>query len=848
MALIKGNSFNNKLIGTAGNDLLYGLGGNDSLNGGAGFDTAWFSGNSGGYHFSSIGGQLVVRDSAPLVGGMEGTDSLKNIEQLQFSNAQFTLSPSEFQVNTFTTSSQFEPSIAALADGGFIVSWSSFGQDGSNSGIYAQRYNAAGVAQGAEFQVNTFTASEQFQPSIAALADGGWVVSWTSPGQDGDSFGIYAQRYNAAGVAQGAEFRVNSFTANNQSQPSITALADGGWVVSWTSQDQDDVDGAFGIYAQRYNAAGVAQGVEFRVNTFTANNQLEPSITALVDGGWVVSWTSNGQDGSGSGIYAQRYNAAGVAQGAEFQVNSFTTSEQVEPSITALADGGWVVSWSSLLQDGSSNGIYAQRYNAAGLAQGAEFQVNTFTTSFQDQPSITALADGGWVVSWTSAGQDGDRYGIYAQRYNAAGVAQGAEFQVNSFTTGDQLESSITALADGGWVVSWTSNGQDGSGRGIYAQRYDAAGNAVGLKLTGTAAADTINLDAGQLMTVDGAAGNDTLNGSSGNDMLLGGANNDTLSGNAGNDYLDGGTGVDNMAGGAGDDVYFIDSALDVLTEAIGAGNDTMNSSVTKILAANFENLTLTGLDNINGTGNAIGNVLEGNSGNNVLNGLAGADIMSGGAGKDTYIVDNSGDYVDELIDSGIDAVNASTTFLLADNIENLTLTGALAINGTGNGLANILTGNAAANNLAGQAGDDRLSGLGGSDNLVGGDGNDTLAGGAGNDNLFGGANADTFVFNTALSATTNLDSIFDFNAAGDTIFLSKAIFTALGGTNQALFAGEFVVGSNASAPDDRIIYNNSTGDLFYDSDGSGVVAAIKFATLIGVPTTITAADFFVIA
>ena len=606
--------------------------------------------------------------------------------------------------------------------------------------------------------------------------------------------------------------------------------------MSWTSDGQD---GSFGgIYAQRYNAAGLAQGAEFQVNTFTINHQLESSITALADGGWVVSWTSDGQDSSVYGIYAQRYNAAGVAQGAEFQVNTFTTSFQDQPSITALTDGGWVVSWRSFEQDNVDglSGIYAQRYNAAGVAQGAEFQVNTFTTSFQDQPSITALGDGGWVVSWTSVGQDGSGYGIYAQRYNAAGVAQGVEFQVNSFTTGDQYESSITALADGGFLVSWSSDGQDGSGSGIYAQRYDAAGNAVGLKLTGTAAADTIHLDAGQLMTVDGATGNDTLNGSSGNDMLLGGADNDTLRGNAGNDYLDGGTGVDNMAGGAGDDVYFIDSALDVLTEAVGAGNDTINSSVTKILAANFENLTLTGLDNINGTGTAIGNVLEGNSGNNVLNGLAGADIMSGGAGNDTYFVDNSGDYVDELLNSGIDVVNASVTFLLADNIENLTLTGALAINGTGNALANRITGNAAANVLAGQDGNDALIGLGGNDAIAGGNGSDTLAGGAGNDTLSGDAGADYFLFNAALSATTNVDQIYGFTVLDDTILLQNTIFTQAGPIG-TLAASAFHIGTSANDASDRIIYDNNSGYLSYDSDGTGAAAAVKFALLIGIPS-----------
>ena len=803
MALIIGNNLRNRLNGTADDDILIGLGGNDSINGGAGIDTAWFSGNVGGYHFSYIDGELMVRDSAPLVSGMDGTDTLKNIEKLQFSNAQFTLSPFEFQVNSFTTGNQLRPSMAALVDGGWVVSWTSNGQDGSADGIYAQRYNAAGAAQGVEFQVNSFTSGDQLESSIAALADGGWVVSWTSARQDGSADGVYAQRYNAAGAAQGVEFQVNTFTTGRQFETSIAALADGGWVVSWTSNPLGLA--ALSVHAQRYNAAGATEGVEFQVNT-TLDNQLLPSMAALANGGFIVVWTSFDQDGSDHGVNAQRYDAAGGKQGLEFQVNSFTTGDQFRPNIAALVDGGWVVSWSS------------------------------------------------------SGGQDGSDFGIYAQRYNAAGARQGVEFQVNSFTSGDQLESSIAALADGGWVVSWTSLGQDGSGDGVYAQRYDAAGNAVvGLKLTGSAAADIIRLDPGQLMAVDGAAGNDTIIGSRADDLLFGGADNDTLRGNAGNDYLDGGVGVDIVAGGIGDDVYVIDSALDVVREAEGAGNDTINSSITKKLGANFENLTLTGVANINGTGNTASNIINGNSGNNILDGLAGEDVMSGGAGNDTYMVDNTFDNVEELVGNGTDLVNSSVSYALAGNIENLTLTGLASIVGLGNELANTLIGNAAGNTLLGGNGSDTLIGHAGSDFLLADNGaengNDTLAGGLGNDVLFGGLGLDTFVFNTELSAANNFDNISRYNAADDTIHLSKLIFTALGLANTTITAAEFRTGAGintAGDASDRIIYNSTSGDLLYDRDGTGAAAAIKFAVLtttdlIGLPT-ITEADFFVIA
>ncbi|NOT16423.1 MAG: hypothetical protein HOP21_12830, partial [Methylotenera sp.] len=503
MARIKGTSGNNTLTGTAADDVLIGGGGNDILNGGDGHDIAQYMGNLAEYRFSNVDGKLVVTSS-----GAEGKDTLNSIEALQFGNGQLAVSSAEFQVNTYTTSDQTAPSITALVGGGFVVSWSSFGQDSDGWGIYAQRYDANGALMGAEFQVNSYTDGEQTQSSITGLADGGFVAVWTSVGQDGavDNYNVYAQRYDVNGVAQDVEFRINADISYNQSLPNVTTLADGSYIVSWSSNAQEG--GSYGIYAKHYDANGTAQNIEFRANTYITNDQIDSSITALADGGFVITWTSLGQDGSSYGVYAQIYNADDVAQGGEFRVNSTISNTQSEPRVAGLNEGGFVVTWLSNLQDGSGYGVYAQRYNSNGLALGAEFKVNTTTTNDQSNSSITALTDGGFVVTWTSNGQDGDGYGIYAQRYDASGVAQGGEFQVNTYTTSNQYNSNITALADGGFVVSWTSDGQDGDGYGIYAQRYDANGNAVGTKLTGTANADVINLNAGDAgLVVDGAGG-----------------------------------------------------------------------------------------------------------------------------------------------------------------------------------------------------------------------------------------------------------------------------------------------------------------------------------------------------
>ena len=193
---------------------------------------------------------------------------------------------------------------------------------------------------------------------------------------------------------------------------------------------------------------------ECLVNTYTTNAQENPSIALDADGDFVITWTSSEQDGSGGGIYAQRYLADGTPAGNEFRVNANASNNQSKPDIALDADGDFVITWTSSAQDGSGDGIYAQRFTADGTTAGSEFLVNTVTSMDQSNSSIAMDADGDFVITWTSSTQDGSGFGIYAQRFNADGTAAGNEFVVNSTTTGDQSDSSIAMDAGGDFVIA----------------------------------------------------------------------------------------------------------------------------------------------------------------------------------------------------------------------------------------------------------------------------------------------------------------------------------------------------------------------------------------------------------
>lgn len=269
------------------------------------------------------------------------------------------------------------------------------------------------------------------------------------------------------------------------------------------------------------------------------------------------------------------------------------------------------------------------------------------------------------------------------------------------------------------------------------------------LSFQGTNQDAIINLSTGSANVpgVIAFSGFENVIGGSGNDRMIGDGKANKLEGGLGNDTLVGGAGADTLLGGAGDDLYEVDDIKDVVAEAKDEGIDTVEASISHGLDEYFEHLKLTGLSNIDGTGNGLANTLTGNSGNNRLDGRVGADTMIGGLGDDTYVVDNANDFVTELANQGTDTVEASVSYALSAHVENLILKGEATV-GSGNDLANTITANNLGNTLNGGAGNDAL---------IGGDGNDTLNGGINADSMSGGKGDDTYIVDWFDSTTRDV-------------------------------------------------------------------------------------------
>ena len=385
----------------------------------------------------------------------------------------------EFEVNSQTSGGQWYPTVTGLTNGGFVVTWQDglAGYAGSGSGtlgdtsftsVKAQVYAADGTKIGTEFLANTQTTGSQATPTVTGLSNGGFVIAWQD--QNSTSGDIKGQAYAANGTPTGSEFLINTVTSGNQNTPTITALANGGFVVAWTNQTASS--GA-DVKAQVYDSTGTKVGGEFLVNSSSVYDQERASVTTLSNGDFVVTWNdfrTGTWEARGQVFHPTATGATKV--GSEFVADTaFYNSRMLAPA-TGLANGNFVVTW-----EDTSGEVRAQVFNPTGTKVGSEFVVNTQTSGSQDFPSITALTNGGFVVTWSdeSSVSDGSSSSIKAQVYDANGVKMGGEYLVNSQPGSNQLYPTASALANGGFVVTWQDFSHalgDTSAYGITAQVF----------------------------------------------------------------------------------------------------------------------------------------------------------------------------------------------------------------------------------------------------------------------------------------------------------------------------------------------------------------------------------------
>ena len=354
----------------------------------------------------------------------------------------------EFQVNTTTAGEQRDPRIAPLGVG-FVVVWTDYSGDGSGVRVAGQLFDATGQKVGGEIQVNTYTTGGQRDPVVASDGKGSFVVVWEdmSTGQDGDKSGVFGQRLNSSGTKVGSEFQVNTYTTGYQVQPTVAMNEKGEFVVVWNSSGQD-LDG-FGLFGQKFDAAGAKVGPEFQVNTNTLGNQYQASVGVDRAGRFAVSWTS--PDLYGKGVFAQRFTSSSVRVGPEFRVNTTLLNEQRNSTLAMQPAGDFMVVWTSYFGS-HSDIIYGQRFNVSGEKVGGEFLVSTATTGYQVGPSAAIDSSGGFVVAWDFFPDDRSSYAVVGQHLDRKAQADGPPI---NFSLTSRADRNAVAVPAAGPVAVW---------------------------------------------------------------------------------------------------------------------------------------------------------------------------------------------------------------------------------------------------------------------------------------------------------------------------------------------------------------------------------------------------------
>jgi len=751
---------------------------------------------------------------------------------------------SDFLINTTTSGEQDHSTQTVLTDGRVLVTWISYetGSDGStvSTEIRGRILGLDGTPTGSDFLVNSTTDGDQGYPTVTALPDGGAFVAWQSFLSDSEEHSVRGRIINADGTASASDFILNAFPDPTQFGPVATTLADGHILVTWNSYYDPfpnrfsyplDVDGRI------FNADGTPVSSEFVVNTDTYGNQSGGVPVALPDGRAFVTWSSYNPDNGVTDTHARFLNADGTANTPEFVLQP----NQAGVDVTALADGRMLLTW-------VAGEIHARFINPDGSASGSEFIVNSTTEGDQQVSSVTTLPDGRIFVVWATY-DIAKGYDLYGRVVNADGTMSDPDFIVNSATGLTEFDPSVTALANGSVLVTWTSSDLTSNSGDIHGRlltfSHVIEGTPGNDTLSGTGGDDVIHGFDGRDVISAGAGndviygdnGNDALTAGAGDDRLFGGAGNDQMWGNEGNDTFDGGAGADIFSGGAGVDAVRYDTSpagvtIDLALNTADGGDasgDTFNS-IESIVGSRF-NDTMTGDAGANtligggGTDNLSGgdgdDTLDGGEGHDFLTGGAGNDVLHGGADNDQLWGNAGNDTLDG--GAGADVLSGGAGIDTADYSGSATAVTVDLAAGTGHG---------------GDAEGDSLNSI---ENVIGSAFDDRLVAGTAGNRLTGGDGADTFAFTAIADSPPGApDSITDFSSAQfDQIDLS------------AIDANSNVAGDQAFSYIGSSAFSHTAGELRFadhllqgDVNGDGTA---DFAIRVNADT-LAASDFAAVA
>jgi len=383
---------------------------------------------------------------------------------------------------------QVFPDAAISPAGGFVV-WQDNITDGSGWGISARRVDSTLSGTLGTFRVNQTGANDQENARVALLKNGGAVFVWQG-GVEGFQH-IYAQFLTPTNTfVSNTDILVNTFSNNFQINPAVATLNNSNVVLVWSSYDEAGSTSLQDVYGQIFTPSGQKVGGEFLINQFTNYNQRTASVAALAGGGFVVTWVSEQQRQSAPNlgtntvrttasavvnasvdIYARLYTGSGSPVGNEFLVNT-DNNPCANPSVAAATDGSFLVVWGrhDSVNPNNSWDVYARSFSSVGVG-GTGFRVNTHVYGDQYAPRVSALGLD-YLVTWTSLGQDGSREGVFGQLVHVNGALTGSEFQVNTTTVGQQMQPAVASDGVNQFLAIWTGYTGGGNSFDLYAQRY----------------------------------------------------------------------------------------------------------------------------------------------------------------------------------------------------------------------------------------------------------------------------------------------------------------------------------------------------------------------------------------